>query len=180
MQLWDSMCWPHVNLVPSGAVGKDCQRRLLSRPRFVRAVARRIIIIKAFWHLFFPLILRAGCVTQDGMVIQESVVVLSCTCTDWGQTRNTSSQPGLELCVFWVRVTRPVPKLIRLMTDFRHIILTLLVTVFCYRAIFVVAVLMLNCFGCGVETAVFPLPPPSPSIADYNTPILCCATQADM
>jgi hypothetical protein len=38
MQLWDSMCWPHVNNpVPSGAVGKDCQRRLLSRPRFVRA-----------------------------------------------------------------------------------------------------------------------------------------------
>jgi hypothetical protein len=32
MQLWDSMCWPHVN-----PVGKDCQRRLLSRPRFVRA-----------------------------------------------------------------------------------------------------------------------------------------------
>jgi hypothetical protein len=28
--------------VPSGAVGKDCQRRLLSRPRFVRAVAPRI------------------------------------------------------------------------------------------------------------------------------------------
>jgi hypothetical protein len=37
MQLWDSMCWPHINPVPSGAVGKDCQRRLLSRPRFVRA-----------------------------------------------------------------------------------------------------------------------------------------------
>jgi hypothetical protein len=37
MQLWDSMCWPHVNPVASGAVGKDCQRRLLSRPRFVRA-----------------------------------------------------------------------------------------------------------------------------------------------
>jgi hypothetical protein len=36
------MCWPHVNPVPSGAVGKDCQRRLLSRPRFVRAVAPRI------------------------------------------------------------------------------------------------------------------------------------------
>jgi hypothetical protein len=34
MQLWDS-----------GAVGKDCQRRLLSRSRFVRAVAPRIIII---------------------------------------------------------------------------------------------------------------------------------------
>jgi hypothetical protein len=45
MQLWDSMCWPHVNPVPSGAVGKDCQRRLLSRPRLVRAVAPRIIII---------------------------------------------------------------------------------------------------------------------------------------
>jgi hypothetical protein len=28
-------------------VGKDCQRRLLSRPRFVRAVAPRIIIIIA-------------------------------------------------------------------------------------------------------------------------------------
>jgi hypothetical protein len=39
------MCWPHVNPVPSGAVGKDCQRRLLRRPRFVRAVAPRIIII---------------------------------------------------------------------------------------------------------------------------------------
>jgi hypothetical protein len=39
------MCWPHVNPVPSGAVGKDCQRRLLSRPRFVRAVAPRIIIL---------------------------------------------------------------------------------------------------------------------------------------
>jgi hypothetical protein len=36
MQLWDSMCWPHV--------AKDCQRRLLSRPRFVRAVAPRSII----------------------------------------------------------------------------------------------------------------------------------------
>jgi hypothetical protein len=22
MQLWDSICWPHVNPVPSGAVGK--------------------------------------------------------------------------------------------------------------------------------------------------------------
>jgi hypothetical protein len=31
------MCWPHVNPVPSGAVGKDFQRRLFSRPRFVRA-----------------------------------------------------------------------------------------------------------------------------------------------
>jgi hypothetical protein len=43
MQLWDSMCWPYVNTVPfwSRAVGKDCQRRLLSRPRFVRAVAPR-------------------------------------------------------------------------------------------------------------------------------------------
>jgi hypothetical protein len=37
MQLWDSMCWPHVNPVPCGAVGKDCQRRLLSQPSFVRA-----------------------------------------------------------------------------------------------------------------------------------------------
>jgi hypothetical protein len=45
MQLWDSMCWPHVNPVPSGAVGKDRQRRLLSRPRFVKTVAPRIIII---------------------------------------------------------------------------------------------------------------------------------------
>jgi hypothetical protein len=36
MQLWDSMCWSHVNPVPCGAVGKDCQRRLISRPRFVR------------------------------------------------------------------------------------------------------------------------------------------------
>jgi hypothetical protein len=44
MQLWDLMCWPHVNSVPSGAVGKDCQRWLLSLPRFVRAVAPRIII----------------------------------------------------------------------------------------------------------------------------------------
>jgi hypothetical protein len=33
MQLRDSMCWSHVNPVPSGAVGKDCQRRLLSRPK---------------------------------------------------------------------------------------------------------------------------------------------------
>jgi hypothetical protein len=33
MQLWDSMCWTHVNPVPSGAVEKDCQRRLLSRPK---------------------------------------------------------------------------------------------------------------------------------------------------
>jgi hypothetical protein len=33
MQLWDSMCWPHVNPAPSGAVGIDCQRRLLSRPK---------------------------------------------------------------------------------------------------------------------------------------------------
>jgi hypothetical protein len=37
MQVRVSMCWPHVNPVPSGAVGKDCQRRLLSRPRFFRA-----------------------------------------------------------------------------------------------------------------------------------------------
>jgi hypothetical protein len=44
MQLRDSMYWPHVNPVPPGAVGKDCQRRLLSRPRLVRAVAPRIII----------------------------------------------------------------------------------------------------------------------------------------
>jgi hypothetical protein len=33
MQLWDSMCWPRVNPVPSGAVGKDYQRRLLSRSK---------------------------------------------------------------------------------------------------------------------------------------------------
>jgi hypothetical protein len=46
MQLWDSMYWPHVNPVPSGAVGKDCHRRLLSRPRFVRAVAPRIFFMK--------------------------------------------------------------------------------------------------------------------------------------
>jgi hypothetical protein len=45
MQLWDSMCWPHVNPVPSGAVGKDFQRRLLSRPRLVRAVAPRKKIV---------------------------------------------------------------------------------------------------------------------------------------
>jgi hypothetical protein len=45
MQLWNSMCWPHINPVPSGAVGKDCQRRLLSRPKLVRAVAPRIIIL---------------------------------------------------------------------------------------------------------------------------------------
>jgi hypothetical protein len=31
------------NPVPSGAVGKDSQRRLLSRPRFVRAVAPLIL-----------------------------------------------------------------------------------------------------------------------------------------
>jgi hypothetical protein len=43
IQLWDSMCWPHVNPVPSGAVAKDCQLRLLRRPRFVRAVAPRIM-----------------------------------------------------------------------------------------------------------------------------------------
>jgi hypothetical protein len=42
------MCWPHVNPVPSGAVGKDCQRRLLSRPRFVRAVAPRIYLLIVF------------------------------------------------------------------------------------------------------------------------------------
>jgi hypothetical protein len=34
-----------IDALTSGAVGKDCQRRLLSRPRFVRAVAPRIIII---------------------------------------------------------------------------------------------------------------------------------------
>jgi hypothetical protein len=45
MQLWDSMCWPHVNPVPSGAVGKDCQRRLLSRPRFVRACSSTDLFI---------------------------------------------------------------------------------------------------------------------------------------
>jgi hypothetical protein len=31
--------------LPSGAVGKDCQRRLLSQPRFVRAVTPRIILL---------------------------------------------------------------------------------------------------------------------------------------
>jgi hypothetical protein len=45
MQLWDSMCWPHVNPVPSGAVGKDCRRRLLSRPRFVRACSATDLFI---------------------------------------------------------------------------------------------------------------------------------------
>jgi hypothetical protein len=51
MQLWDSMCWPHVNPVPSGAVRKDCQRRLLSRPRFVRACsATDLFIYKMLWH----------------------------------------------------------------------------------------------------------------------------------
>jgi hypothetical protein len=39
------MCWPHVNPVPSGAVGKDCQRRLLSRPRFVRACSATDLIL---------------------------------------------------------------------------------------------------------------------------------------
>jgi hypothetical protein len=39
------MCWPHVNPVPSGAVGKDCQRRLLSRPRFVRACSATDFIL---------------------------------------------------------------------------------------------------------------------------------------
>jgi hypothetical protein len=59
--LWHS--WNNV-VVPSGAVGKDCQRRLLSQPRFVRAVAPRIIII-IYWlrninpanlkpHFFIP------------------------------------------------------------------------------------------------------------------------------
>jgi hypothetical protein len=47
MQLWDSMCWPHVNPVPSGAVGKDCQRQLLSRPRFVRACSATDLFIPA-------------------------------------------------------------------------------------------------------------------------------------
>jgi hypothetical protein len=82
MQLWDSMCWPHVSPVPSGEVGKDCQRRLLSRPRFVRAVAPRIIKLSYFtniitWNhhfatftvpfcierhdiLYMPVIIRAG------------------------------------------------------------------------------------------------------------------------
>jgi hypothetical protein len=61
MQLWDSMCWPHVNPVPSGAVRKDCQRRLLSWPRLVRAVAPRI-------YLFIPIF----------------------ACRDWGNPRKTS------------------------------------------------------------------------------------------
>jgi hypothetical protein len=50
MQLWDSLCWPHVNPLPSGAVGKDCQRRLLSRPRFVRACSARDLCY--FLYLF--------------------------------------------------------------------------------------------------------------------------------
>jgi hypothetical protein len=35
-------CADHMS-TPSGAVGKDCQRRLLSRSRLARAVAPRII-----------------------------------------------------------------------------------------------------------------------------------------
>jgi hypothetical protein len=46
MQLRDSMCWPHVNPVPFGAVGKDCQRRLLSRPRFVRVCSASDFYLK--------------------------------------------------------------------------------------------------------------------------------------
>jgi hypothetical protein len=48
MQLWDSMCWPHVNPVPSGAVGKDCQRRLLSGQGSSEPVAPRIYFIYFF------------------------------------------------------------------------------------------------------------------------------------
>jgi hypothetical protein len=43
------MCWPHVNPVPSGAVGKDCQRRLLSRPRFVRACSATDLLLNPIW-----------------------------------------------------------------------------------------------------------------------------------
>jgi hypothetical protein len=41
--------------IPSGAVGKDCQRRLLSRPRFVRAVAPRIYLF--YYYLKYPALL---------------------------------------------------------------------------------------------------------------------------
>jgi hypothetical protein len=45
------MCWPHVNPVPSGAVGKDCQRRLLSRPRFVRACSATDLFFLLFYFV---------------------------------------------------------------------------------------------------------------------------------
>jgi hypothetical protein len=68
------MCWPHVNPVPSGAVGKDCQRRLLIRPRFVRAVAPRIIIIiiiitsNKTSHFT---IIKINCLTLTNSLVQE-------------------------------------------------------------------------------------------------------------
>jgi hypothetical protein len=58
MQLWDSMCWPHVNPVPSGAVGRDCQRQLLSRPRFVSACSATDL-------LFFNLLISNNSVTPQ-------------------------------------------------------------------------------------------------------------------
>jgi hypothetical protein len=54
------MCWPHVNPVPAGAVGKDCQRRLLSRPRFVRAVAPRIIYIYIYIYIIMYIFMSLG------------------------------------------------------------------------------------------------------------------------
>jgi hypothetical protein len=38
----------HVNPVPSGAVGKDCQRQLLSRPKVRQSLYRH-----GFIHLFY-------------------------------------------------------------------------------------------------------------------------------
>jgi hypothetical protein len=58
MQLWDLMCWPHVNPVPSGAVGKDCQRRLLNRPRFIRACSATDYLVEAMGLVFSPLFSR--------------------------------------------------------------------------------------------------------------------------
>jgi hypothetical protein len=49
MQLWDSMCWPHVNPVPFGVVGKDCQRRLLSRPKVRQSCSATDLILIWFW-----------------------------------------------------------------------------------------------------------------------------------
>jgi hypothetical protein len=63
------MCWPHVNPVPSGAVGKDCQRRLLSRPRFVRACSAT-----DFFILYCPL----QCTWP-----LDSIVVFFCLCLLW-------------------------------------------------------------------------------------------------
>jgi hypothetical protein len=53
MQLWDSMCWPHVNPVPSGAVGKDCQRRLLSRPK-VRQSCSVGLLLRSSYFVWNP------------------------------------------------------------------------------------------------------------------------------